>query len=143
MKSRNAFVIAMGAALTCAGPLALSSEIVIRVPDTEAARSASELIAKAGRAFKRYLDACGSSDARNARDVHALRTAGPQRMVRRHAVAVRQALLHLRAGGATFNVTLEFQACQQLCWSQLHTVQLLPLPQRSRGHIPEQLSRLP
>ena len=69
MKCRNTSVIAMGVVLTCAGPLARPSGIVMRVPDTAAARSAAGLIARAERAIKLYMDACESPDARDPRDV--------------------------------------------------------------------------
>jgi hypothetical protein len=69
MKFRNASVIALGVALTCAGPLTLASEIVIRVPDTAAARSAAGLIARAERAIRRYIDACEFPGTRDPRSV--------------------------------------------------------------------------
>lgn len=69
MKCRNASVIAMSAALTCAAGFARSAETVIRVPETPAARSASGLISRAERAIRRYVDACESAAARDPWDV--------------------------------------------------------------------------
>ena len=69
MKCRSVSVAALGIALSCGTHLARPAEIAIHVPDTAAARSADELISRAGRALRRYLEACESADAREPRDI--------------------------------------------------------------------------
>jgi hypothetical protein len=69
MKCRSASVVALGTVLSCGTQWALPAEIAIRVPDTVAARSATDLISRAGRAIRRYLDACEFEDAREPHDI--------------------------------------------------------------------------
>jgi hypothetical protein len=69
MKCRSVSVAALGVVLTCGTHLARPAEIAIHVPDTAAAHSARDLISRAGRALRRYLEACDSTTAREPREI--------------------------------------------------------------------------
>jgi hypothetical protein len=68
MKTRNAFLAALGTATILVAQPAVTSELTAQMPDTAAARSAAGLMARAERAFKRYAAACAARDSRAARD---------------------------------------------------------------------------